>query len=146
MTRRQTIMTVVLVVVASTLSALTAYRLALRRATPRGVGQVVGPAVQTGDKGCIDFHDAGVHIGEEVCVSGRVLRVFVSRASNTFLDFCADYRDCPFTSVIFSSDRGKFGDLQTLRGREVEVRGSVTLYNGRAEIVIHGPDQIRAAD
>jgi DNA/RNA endonuclease YhcR with UshA esterase domain len=142
MTRQQTIMTVVLVVVASMLSALTAYRLALRRGSPRSTA----PAVQTGDKRCIDFHDAGSHIGEEVCVSGRVLRVFVSRASNTFLDFCADYRDCPFTSVIFSSDREKFGDLQTLRGRQVEIRGSATLYNGRAEIVIHGPDQIRAAD
>jgi hypothetical protein len=62
------------------------------------------------------------------------------------MDFCADYRDCPFTSVIFSSDREKFGDLQTLRGRQVEIRGPITLYNGRAEIVIHGPDQIRAAD
>jgi DNA/RNA endonuclease YhcR with UshA esterase domain len=142
MTRRQTIMIVVLVLVASTLSALTAYRLALRRASSRGTAA----PIETGDKRCIDFNDAGSHIGEEVCVSGRVLRVFVSRASNTFLDFCADYRDCPFTSVIFSSDRGKFGDLQTLRGRQVEIRGSVTLYNGRAEIVIHGPDQIRAAD
>ena len=111
-------MIVVLVLVASTLSAFTAYRLALRRASSRGTA----PAVQTGDKRCIDFHDAGLHIGEEVCVSGRVLRVFVSRASNAFLDFCADYRDCPFTSVIFSSDRGKFGDLQTLRGRQVEIR------------------------
>ena len=142
MTRQQTIIVVVLVLVTSTLSALTAYRLALRRATPHGTA----PAVQTGNKGCVDFHDAGSHIGEEACISGRVLRVFVSRASNTFLDFCADYRDCPFTSVVFSSDREKFGDLQTLRGRQVEIRGSVTLYNGRAEIIIHGPDQIRAAD
>jgi len=142
MTRQQTIIVVVLVLVTSTLSALTVYRLALRRATPHGTA----PAVQTGNKGCVDFHDAGSHIGEEACVSGRVLRVFVSRASNTFLDFCADYRDCPFTSVVFSSDREKFGDLQTLRGRQVEIRGSITLYNGRAEIIVHGPDQIRAAD
>ena len=142
MTRRQTIMIVVLVLVASTLSALTAYRLALRHATPPSAGV----AVQTRDKGCIDFHDAGSHIGEEAFVSGRVLRVFVSHASNTFLDFCPDYRDCPFTSVIFSSDREKFGDVQTLKGRQVEIRGSVTPYNGRAEIVIHAPDQIRAAD
>jgi hypothetical protein len=142
MTRQQTILIVVLVLVASTLSALTADRLALRRAAPLATG----PAVQTGNKGCVDFHDVGSHVGEEACVSGRVLRVFVSRASNIFLDFCADYRDCPFTSVIFSSDRDKFGDVQTLKGRQVEIRGSVTLYNGRAEIIIHGPDQIRAAD
>jgi hypothetical protein len=142
MTRQQVVMIVVLVLLASTLSAVTAYRLALRRASPPGAM----PAVEVGNKGCVDFREAGSHIGEEACVSGRVQRVFVSRASNTFLDFCADYRDCPFTSVVFSSDREKFGDLQTLRGRQVEIRGSVTVYNGRAEIIIHGPDQIRAAD
>jgi hypothetical protein len=142
MTRRQTIRTVALVLAASTLSALTAYRLALRRVTPPGTSA----PVRVGNKDCVDFRDVGSHIGEEACVSGRVLRVFVSRASNTFLDFCADYRNCPFTSVIFSSDRDKFGDVQTLKGRKVEIRGPVTLYEGRAEIIIRGPEQIRAAN
>ncbi len=142
MARNQTIRTAALVLLASALSALTAYRLALRRATQH----VTDAPVQAGSRNCVDFREAGSHIGEEACVSGQILRVFVSRASNTFLDFCADYRNCPFTSVIFSSDRGKFGDLQTLKGRQVEIRGPVTLYDGRAEIVIRDPDQIRAAN
>ncbi len=142
MTRKQITVIAAVVLVASTLSALTAYRLAFRRVM-RGPSSV---PVSAGSKGCVDFHEAGSHIGEEACVSGRVLHVFVSRASNTFLDFCADYRECPFTSVIFASDRDKFGNLQTLKGRQVEIRGAVTLYNGRAEIIIHGPDQIREAN
>jgi hypothetical protein len=142
MAHKQLVLTVALVLVVSALSALTAYRLALRRVPSRSAG----PPAQAENSGCLDFHDAGSHVGEEACVSGRVLRVFVSRASNTFLDFCADYRDCPFTSVIFSSERGRFGDLQTLKGRQVEIRGPVTLYNGRAEIVIHDPSQIHSAN
>jgi hypothetical protein len=94
---------------------------------------------------CVDFHDVGAHVGETGCISGRILRVYTSRAGNTFLDFCADYRACPFTSVIFSSDRGKFGNLQTLEGVPVEIHGPITTYQGRAEVIIRDPNQIRAA-
>lgn len=60
------------------------------------------------------------------------------------MDFCADYRNCPFTSVIFASDKTKFGDLGTLAGRQVEIQGTITAYQGHAEIIIHDPQQIRA--
>jgi hypothetical protein len=90
--------------------------------------------------------EAASQLGKTACVSGRVLRVFTSRAGNVFLDFCTDYRRCPFSTVIFSSDRGKFGDLSTLGGREVEIRGTVTSYHGRAEIIIRDPSQIRTTD
>ena len=95
--------------------------------------------------GCVDFHDAGPHAGETGCVSGRVVRVFTSRGGNTFLDFCEDYRDCPFTSVIFSSDKNKFGDLASLAGRQIEIRGPIAVYQGRPEIIIRNPEQIRLA-
>jgi hypothetical protein len=95
--------------------------------------------------GCVDFHDAAPHAGETGCVSGRVVRVFASRGGNTFLDFCEDFRDCPFTSVIFSSDKSKFGDLASLAGRQVEIRGPITVYQGKPEIIIRDPEQIRLA-
>ena len=95
--------------------------------------------------GCVDFHDAGPHAGETGCVSGRVLKVYTSGGGNTFFDFCADYHDCPFSSVIFSSDKHKFGDLQSLSGRQIEIRGLITVYQGRPEIIIRDPEQIRMA-
>ena len=95
--------------------------------------------------GCVDFHDAGSHAGETGCVSGRVLKVYTSKGGNTFLDFCEDYHDCPFSSVIFSSDKQKFGDLQSLSGRQIEIRGPITVYQGRPEIIIRDPEQIRLA-
>ena len=78
-------------------------------------------------------------------MSGRVLKVFTSRSGTTFLDFCADYRNCPFTSVIFGSDRQKFGNLEALTGRQIEVRGRIKPYHGQPEIVISDPGQIREA-
>ena len=95
--------------------------------------------------GCVDFHDAAPHAGEMGCVSGRVAKVFTSGSGNTFLDFCEDYHDCPFTSVIFSSDKNKFGDLQSLAGRQIEIRGLISAYQGKPEIVVRDPGQIRAA-
>jgi hypothetical protein len=74
-----------------------------------------------------------------------VLRTYTSRVGNTFLDFCQDFRGCPFTSVIFASDKDKFGDLVTLEGKNVEIRGGIIAYQGRAEIIIHDPQQIRNA-
>ncbi len=93
----------------------------------------------------MDFQHAGQHTGENTCISGRVLRVFTSRSGNTFLDFCKDYRQCPFTSVIFASDRSQFGNVASLEGRKVQITGEIRSYNGRAEIVIREPRQIRIA-
>ncbi len=101
-------------------------------------------AAASGDSGpCVDFQQARSHAGETGCISGYMLRAYTSKTGNTFLDFCADYRTCPFSSVIFASDRGKFGNLEMLAGREVQIRGLISTYQGRAEIIIHDPWQIR---
>jgi hypothetical protein len=142
MTRRQITVAVVIILVASAISALVAYGCGLKRSrtlspAPRGASEQ-----ETG--ACVALTDAGSLLGKSGCVKGLVLRVYTSRGRNTFLDFCSDYRTCPFSSVIFASDAGKFGDLSALAGRQVEIRGVVQAYEGRAEIIIRDPQQIRA--
>jgi hypothetical protein len=135
-----------IVLLASTLSALLTYRLTPRQLPIGPVTVVTVPRTESaGSGGCVDFLSAGSHTGETVCVSGRLLRVFTSKGGNSFLDFCQDYRNCTFTSVIFASDKSKFGDLETLAGRQVEIHGTITAYQGRAEIIIHDPQQIHMA-
>jgi hypothetical protein len=143
---RRTPSIVALFVVGITLAGFVGYRLALRRDVARSgwaparPGQADKPSGPGG--ACVDFHEAGQHTGETVCISGRVMRVYTSRSESAFLDFCPNYRDCPFSSVIFASDRTKFGDLSALNGREVEIQGRISVYNGRPEIVIHDPEQV----
>ena len=105
------------------------------------------PAAATGDPplACVDIRNAGPLVGKRGCVAGLVVRAFPARSGNTFLDFCQDYRSCPFTSVIFASDRDKFGDLQSLQGRRVEIRGDVISYQDHAEIIIRDPQQVRSS-
>ena len=140
--KRTRIIGIVLLLLTFGLGALVGYR--WRRPTPAGAPFAAPSSPAAAEMaGCVNFHDAGAHTGQTGCVSGRVLRVFTSRAGNTFLDFCPDYRDCPFTSVIFFSDRSNFGDLATLRGRSVELRGPIGLHQGRAQIILHDAQQIR---
>jgi hypothetical protein len=147
---RRTASIVALFVVGVTLAGFVGYRLALRRDAarsgwapvhqPNRAGEADKPSSSSG--ACVDFHEAAQHTGETVCISGRVLRVYTSRSESAFLDFCPNYRDCPFSSVIFASDRTKFGDLNALNGREVEIQGRISVYNGRPEIVIRDPEQV----
>jgi hypothetical protein len=122
------------------LSSMVAYRLGMRHAANHG-DSTNGLHVPEG--GCLGIRDAGLHTGENTCVEGRVFQVFTSRSGSTFLDFCQDYRNCSFGSVIFATDRSGFGNLGSLEGRTVEIAGEITTYNGRAEIIIRDPKQIR---
>src|SRR5579864_7207064 len=54
-------------------------------------------ALQGNAPACVDIHNVGPLAGKNGCVAGLVLRVYSSRSGNTFLDFCQDYRACPFT-------------------------------------------------
>ena len=94
---------------------------------------------------CVDIRNAAPLVGKTGCVAGLVLRVYSARTGNTFLDFCQDYRTCPFSSVIFASDKNKFGDLQSLQGKRVQILGNVVSYQGRAEIIIRDPKQVQSA-
>jgi hypothetical protein len=141
MIQKQTARTVVIAIAAVLLSAVIGYRLG--RHHNNGSRGVDFGSIQFPQGGCVDIHDAGSHSGENGCVEGRVLRVFAARSGSTFLDFCQDYHNCPFGSVIFASDRSRFGNLAALQGRKIQIAGEITTYNGRAEIIIRDPKQIR---
>jgi hypothetical protein len=91
---------------------------------------------------CIPLYEAGQHIGETKCVTGKVLRVKVGAKGVHFLDFCEDAMACPFTVVVFANDLKDVGDVRRLVGRTIEVRGNVKAYDGRPEIILRRISQI----
>mgnify|MGYP001773873977 CR=1 FL=1 len=91
---------------------------------------------------CINFKEAENYIGEFKCVIGKVDNVYISSKGNIFLNFCPDYRTCPFSAVIFRSDSYKFSNPKQYEGKIVEIRGLIKTYKGRAEIIINDPNQI----
>lgn len=91
---------------------------------------------------CISFTEAGKHVGTNQCVRGKVLRVKEGSKGAHFFDFCEDYHTCPFTVVVFSGDLKHVGDVRQLAGREIEIRGHITDYDGRAEIILERSSQL----
>lgn len=78
-------------------------------------------------------------------MTGTVIRVQQGENGVHYLDFCEDYRVCPFSAVIFASDLKHIGDVRQLKGKAVEIHGDVKEYDGRAEIVISEAWQLGGA-
>ena len=91
---------------------------------------------------CIPIHEAGEHVGETKCITGKVVRVNVGPKGVHFLDFCEDAIACPFTVAVFSHDLKDVGDVRRLAGRRIEIRGAVKVYDGRPEIILRRISQI----
>jgi hypothetical protein len=85
---------------------------------------------------CLPVEEAKNHVGEIKCVTGKVVRVKQGTRGVHFLDFCDDFRLCPFTVVIFPGDLKNVGDVRQLQGRLIEIHGQVKEYDGRAEIIL----------
>jgi hypothetical protein len=94
---------------------------------------LVFPALSAAD--CIPIAEARQHIGEDQCVTGKVVRVKHSR-DLTRIDFCQDSMVCPFTVVVFPHDLKHIGIVSQLQNRVIEIHGPVKEYDGRAEIVL----------
>lgn len=92
---------------------------------------------------CIAIEKAQEKIGADTCVTGKVVKVVESRSGTWFLDFCEDYRSCPFTVVVFPSNLRDVGDVRLLQGKTIEIHGKIKLYGGRAEIVLRDRRQLK---
>ncbi len=91
---------------------------------------------------CLPIREAKQHVGETKCVTGKVLRVKAGARGVHFVDFCEDHMACPFTVVVFPYDLKDVGDVRRLAGQVIEIRGSVKLYDGRAEIILNRVSQL----
>lgn len=92
---------------------------------------------------CLPMDEALKHVGDTKCVAGKVLTVTQSPNGAWFLNFCDDYRTCPFSVVVFSRDLRDVGDVRTLAGKEVEIHGKLKEYQRRAEIILRDRRQLR---
>jgi hypothetical protein len=76
-------------------------------------------------------------------VRARVVKVARGQRGTWYLDFCKNYRHCPFTVVAFERDWGKHIEkLNDLEGKEIEIYGAVQKYYGRTEIILRDPRQL----
>jgi micrococcal nuclease len=104
---------------------------------PRTVEPLQQPTIR------INYNEASDHVGEYACVTGRVDHVYTSQKGTIFINFCPDYKTCPFGAAIFGSDAYKFNNPKQYEGKTVEITGLVRSYQGRPEIILNDPGQIK---
>lgn len=99
-------------------------------------------AQEAGPAGEFDMSEASEHVGQTARVRGTLVNAHRSNNGTIFLDFCRQYRNCPFSAVIFADDAPKFGDFSKFVGKEITVSGKISSYQSRAEIIVRTPEQI----
>ncbi len=92
---------------------------------------------------CVPIEEAAKKIGETTCVTGKVVKVAQIQSGMYFLDFCQDYRKCPFTVVVFPKDVPNVGNVKLLEGKTIEITGKIESYRGRAQIVLKDKRQLK---
>ena len=92
---------------------------------------------------CVDFTEAPKHLGDDRCITGEVVQVNRSDSGTVFLNFCEDYRTCPFSVVVFRDDLRDVGDVRKLDGKKIEIDGHIQEYEGRPEIILKDVRQLR---
>jgi hypothetical protein len=92
---------------------------------------------------CLSFTEAHKHLGTSRCVTGKVLKITNSDQGTTFLNFCEDYRVCPFQVVVFRGDLPHVGDVRQLVGKNIEIHGKIDDYDGHTEIVLKRVRQLQ---
>ena len=86
----------------------------------------------------IPASDAGKHLGERETVCGRIAETHTastSRGTPTFIDFEKPYPNQTFTAVLWERDKAGVGNVP--RVGALCVKGTITEYRGRPQIVLH---------
>jgi hypothetical protein len=92
---------------------------------------------------CLAMEEAAKRVGDQACVTGKVVKVAESKGGTFFLNFCEKYRECPFTVLVFPSDLKNVGDVRQLEGKTIEVFGRIQSWRGHGEIVLRDARQLK---
>jgi hypothetical protein len=94
----------------------------------------------------ITAREAKNHVGEIATVCGKVVSTHFAASSKgqpTFLNLDEPYPKEIFTSLIWGSDRAKFGTPESkYQDMRICVTGKISNYRGTPEIIATEPSQI----
>ena len=96
-------------------------------------------------KPCHPAADAARYSGKDVCIAAHVYDIAELRDGTRFLDTCTPEtsdEDCRFTIASLPEDTRDVGDLRSLRGQDIELRGTVHSVNQRSLIYLSNQRQL----
>ena len=96
-------------------------------------------------RSCYDSLEAGRHLNQDVCIHAHVYDVIQLADGTRFLDVCSPETSdeaCHFTIISLRQDQKEVGDLEGLRSREIDIRGTVHSFAGRSGIILSEARQL----
>ncbi|MBI3740900.1 MAG: hypothetical protein HY257_03975 [Chloroflexi bacterium] len=85
---------------------------------------------------CISWREARAHVGENICVTGIVTRVFTDpRSRVTFIDFSTE-------RAAYTAFSPQIIWEASLVGKCVKIFGAIVLFNDQPETVINSKEQL----
>lgn len=96
-------------------------------------------------KQCHSAAEAASYSGKDICVAAHVYDIAQLRDGTRFLDTCSPETsdaDCRFTVASLPQDRRDAGDLESLRGKDIQLRGVVHSVNQRSLIYLSSARQL----
>ena len=82
------------------------------------------------------------YIGKQVTVTGVVAQVSL-RPSLVFLNFDKAFPSNKFSAIIWNRNTNGFESLPGLKGKTVSVNGKVIEYQGKPEMELNKPTQLK---
>jgi len=94
----------------------------------------------------VSYLQAANYVGQSKIVEGKIVRTYASGKGTVFLDFHDPYQGY-FEVTIFASDVNNFpfSSVSFYLNKEVRVTGTIEMYQGAPEIIVHSPSQIEVA-
>ena len=102
-------------------------------------------ALPAAARSCHPASDAARYDGKDICVSAHVFDIAQLRDGTRFLDTCSPETsdaECRFTIASLPEDTRDVGDLNGLRGKDIELRGTVHSVNDRSLIYLSTARQL----
>ena len=96
-------------------------------------------------RACITPEQALQHLHKDVCVEARVYRVVKGSDGIRFLDVCSPETsdaDCHFFIISSTADKKSVGNLDSLVGQTIQIRGELLPIQGRADMIFSSKDQL----
>jgi hypothetical protein len=93
-----------------------------------------------------DLAKAHDQVEKKGAFRGKVARIFEPRGGTmAILNFDAKYQSA-LTALVRKENFSRFPDLKALVGKDVVVAGKFTDYQGRAQIILTSPEQIKLVE
>ncbi|HEY3989171.1 MAG TPA: hypothetical protein VGM02_07725 [Acidobacteriaceae bacterium] len=102
-------------------------------------------ALHAATRVCHPASEAARYTGKDICVTAHVYTIAQLRDGTRFLDTCSpdtSDADCHFTIASLPQDRRDAGNLESLRGKDIELRGTVHSVNQRSLIYLSSARQL----